>query len=258
MSLELVVDVGNTTFHLGLFDGRRLVEQWRLPTRADATSDEIGLALSGALRSATCGGTVAAVTVACVVPPLVTVLRQAIARHFGVEAFLVDPSAHRTLPIGYPRPAEIGADRLANAVAALEMFAPPLIVIDFGTATTFDVINAEGEYRGGAIAPGVELSIQALFSKASRLPRIDLVAPSRAIGQSTVEGMQAGIIYGYAGLVDAVVRRIDGELGADASTVATGGLAPVVVPFTETVRQIEPELTLYGIRLIRERNASGA
>jgi type III pantothenate kinase len=254
MSLMLVVDVGNTTIHAGLFEQECLRDQWRLPTRSDSTPDEIGLALSGAVGHAVRHDRIDTVALACVVPQLMTALRIGIDRYFGLEPFLVDPSQHRIMPISYPRPAEIGADRLANAVAALELLPPPLVVIDFGTATTFDVISAAGEYMGGAIAPGIELSIQALFNKASRLPRIDLVAPSRAIGQSTAEGMQAGIIYGYAGLVDAVVRRIRGELGREAGAVATGGLAPAVVPFTETVQRIEPELTLAGIRIIHARN----
>ncbi len=251
----LVLDVGNTNIHGGLFAGERFLDQWRLTTYGPSTADELGLQLrqfveAGGFRP----GDITAVAVACVVPTLYSLIQGGITRYLGREPFFIEPGRHRTLPIHGYLPAEVGADRLANSVAGIELHGCPLIIVDFGTATTFDVVSAGGEYLGGAIAPGIEISLGALFGKAARLPRVDLVAPPTVIGRTTAESMQSGIIHGYAGLVDNLNRRIRDELKQETRAIATGGLAGIIVPHTSTVTTIEPTLTLQGIRLIWERN----
>lgn len=254
----LALDVGNTNIHLGLFDGSSLLDQWRFATGSAMTADELGLLVDQFIRS---GGfsfsKINGVAVACVVPPMYSIIREGLSRYVDLGIFFVDPERHDTLPILYDKPGDVGADRLANTIAGIDLEGCPLVVVDFGTATTFDVVSADGEYLGGAIAPGIEISIGALFSRASRLPRVDLVAPGRAVGKTTSESMQSGIIYGYAGLVDHLIELIWKELGAESGVIATGGLAKTIAPYTKTVHRIEPTLTLEGILKIFMKNRDG-
>jgi type III pantothenate kinase len=246
----LVIDVGNTNIHCGLYEGPTLRAEWRMTT-APCTADEFGQAVRGFLAAeGIAAARVTAVACASVIPPMDGTIRDGIRRMLGHETFFVDPARHVTIPILCGRPSEVGADRVANAVAGLAGYGAPLIIVDFGTATTFDVLSTRGEYLGGAISPGLEISLAALFGRTARLPRIDLAPPERAIGHNTAEGMQSGIIYGYAGLVDGLVARIRAELGSPARVIATGGLAEVIAPHASTVSEVAPALTLEGIRLI--------
>jgi type III pantothenate kinase len=251
----LVLDVGNTNIHLGLFQGDRLLDQWRLGTPSGHTADELGLKIRQfLLGSGHDPGDLDGTAVASVVPNLEGVIRGGLERFLGGRVFFIEPGRHRTLPIRYLCPSEVGADRLANAVAGVRIAGTPLVIVDFGTATTFDVVSPGGEYLGGAIVPGIEISVGALFSKAARLPMIDLVPSERVIGRNTVESMRSGIVHGYAGLVDHLNRLIFRELGRKARVLATGGLAGIIVPYSATLRRIEPTLTLEGIRLIHHMN----
>jgi type III pantothenate kinase len=246
-----VLDVGNTTIHAGLFAGPRLTDQWRLATHATQTADELGLTLRQFLLM---GGhdpaMVEGVAVASVVPPLEGMIRNGVVRATGHTPFFFQPGIHPVMPIVYDAPQEIGADRLANSLAGMRLAGCPLVVVDFGTATTFDVVSARGEYLGGAIAPGIELSLGALFSRTARLPQIEIKPPGRVIGRSTREGMQSGIVHGYAGLVDRLISLLRREIGSRTGVLATGGLAGTIAPYTRTVRRVVPHLTLEGIRLV--------
>lgn len=254
----LAVDVGNTTTGVALFDGDRLVHHWWLTTLRERTADELGLTLLGLMRvDGAAPGRVEGAAVSSVVPSQTEPWRQACRRFFGVEALVVGPDVDAGIEIGYRFPEELGADRIVNAVAARHLYGAPVIVVDFGTATTFDVVDTQGRYLGGAIAPGVAISAEALFEHAARLPRVELKRPPSVIGRTTVESMQSGIVFGFAGQVDAVVRRIHRELGCRTRVVATGGLASLVAPESETIEEVNPILTLVGLRLIFERLRQG-
>lgn len=251
----LAVDAGNTQTALGLFDGEDLRADWRIATRKELTSDELGvtfLALFGAA-----GRTPAEVDgmiVASVVPDWNRSLEEVGRRYFGRAPLFVEPGVKTGLPILYDNPHEVGADRIVNAVAAVHRYGAPVIVLDFGTATTFDVVSAKGEYLGGVIAPGLGISAEALFQRAARLSRVDVRRPARVIGRNTQESVQAGLFHGYVGLIEGLVRRIRAELGSEAPVVATGGIAAVfedALPFLDAV---DPGLTLDGLRRIWERN----
>jgi len=251
----LAVDVGNTQTHVGIFDGARLIEHWRFHTRAGATADELGVELAGllALRGmelATLGGSI----VSSVVPPLGQEYESLTQRYLGQRCLLVGPGVKTGMPIRIDNPHEVGADRLVNAVAAFDRFRAACVVVDFGTGINFDAVSARGEYLGGAIAPGVEISLTALTERGARIPRIDLAEPEAAIGRSTRAAIQSGVIFGFAGLIDGVARRIEAELGGSVEFIATGGLAPAIVPFCETIDAVDDLLTLTGLRLIWERN----
>jgi type III pantothenate kinase len=251
----LVLDTGNTNIHFGLFRERELVVQWRISTDTRATSDELGLSLIKFIEGhGFSKGDIEGIAVASVVPPLFSVLKTGIERYIGQESFFIDPVLHAGMPILYDQPSDVGADRVANAVAGIEIAGKPLVIVDFGTATTFDVISGSGEYLGGVIAPGIELSIEALTHKAARLPRLDPALPSRVIGRNTRESMQSGIIFGYAGLVDHLIFQIHEEMEFEAEVVSTGGMASMIAPYTSRVKRIEPNLTLEGILLIYRRN----
>jgi len=257
----LAIDVGNTNIVLGVFDQTTLVQSWRLQTLRERTSDELGLLVDGLFaHSRIDRAGVRGVILGSVVPPLTGTLRTMAERYFGVPAVLVEPGVNTGMPILYDNPSEVGADRIENAVAAYEQFGraarAPLIVVDFGTATTLDAITANGEYLGGAICPGVQISADALFQRAARLPRIDVRKPARIVGRTTVGAMESGLFFGYVGMVEGLVRRMNEELGGNAITIATGGLADVIAPETALIRHVEPDLTLHGLRLIWERNAS--
>ena len=252
----LAVDVGNTQTHLGAFDGERLVEHWRFQTRAGATGDELAERIAGMLALSGLGfGDLTAVCVSSVVPPLGAQYEQLTERYLeGAACLAIEPGVKTGMPIRIENPLEVGADRLVNAVAAYERIGAACVVVDFGTGINFDAVSAEGEYLGGAIAPGLEVSLSALVERAARIPRIDLDEPETAIGRSSRAAIQSGFVFGFAGLIDGIVRRIEDELGA-ASPLATGGLASSIVPFTETIEEVDEMLTLKGLRLIHERNA---
>jgi type III pantothenate kinase len=257
----LAIDVGNTNIVLGVFDGDALVESWRLQTLRERTSDELGLLVDGLFsRSRIERVQVRGIIIGSVVPPLTATIVAMAERYFGVKALTVDPEHNAGMPIRYENPWEVGADRIVNSVAAYEKFGRgadrPLIVVDFGTATTLDAVSANGEYLGGAICPGVQISADALFQRAARLPRIEVRKPARIVGQTTVGAMQSGLFYGYVGMVEGLVRRMNDELGGNAVCVATGGLAPVIAPETPLIAHVDPDLTLHGLRMVWERNQS--
>ncbi len=250
----LAIDVGNTQTHLGAFDGERLVEHWRFQTRAGATGDELAERIAGMLALSQMGlGDLDAVCVSSVVPPLGTQYEQLAERYMNATCLEIGPGVKTGMPIRIDNPLEVGADRLVNAVAAYERFKGACVVVDFGTGINFDAVSEAGEYLGGAIAPGLEISLTALVERAARIPRIDLEEPETAIGRSSRAAIQSGVVFGFAGLIDGVVRRIEEELG-DVGLLATGGLAGAIVPFTETIDEVDEMLTLKGLRLIYARN----
>jgi type III pantothenate kinase len=254
----LVVDVGNTQTHFGVFaDGHgELAEHWRFATVRDSTGDELGAALSNllALRGLNLERVDASI-VSSTVPQLSEQWMLMSERYLSNPMLVVGPSIRVGMPIRMDNPHEVGADRLVNAVAAYDRVRDTCIVVDFGTAITYDIVSADGEYLGGIITPGAEISIDALYERAAKLPKVELVEPKALIGKSTVEAIRSGIAYGFAGQVEGIVRRLRDELGADAKVIATGGLARVVVPFIrETIDEVDDLLTLIGLRLIWERN----
>ncbi len=252
----LVVDVGNTNTVLGLYDGAKLLHDFRIETAKGRTSDETHVLLLNLLQL---GGIVRADVqasiLASVVPSLTETFMDAVDRAFDHEIMVVGPGIKTGMPVLYENPREVGADRIVNAVAAYERVQRAAIVVDFGTATTFDCISSKGEYLGGAIAPGMEISANALFARAARLPRSEIARPPRAIGRNTVHSMQAGIVFGYVGLVDGLVRRLSAEMGTETAVIATGGLANLIEPESETIDEVDDYLTLEGLRLIYLRNA---
>jgi type III pantothenate kinase len=247
----LAVDVGNTQTALGLYRDATLVEHWRLATERSSTADELGVLLSGLLEFESVDGVCRASTV----PVLVREWEELARKWAHAPLLVLGPGVKTGISIRYDDPREVGPDRIANAVAARERYGAPVIVVDFGTSTNFDVVSRAGEYVGGVIAPGIEISMDALFARAARLLKVDYVAPPSVIGKTTVGGLQSGLVYGFAGQVDGIVRRIRGELGAEARAIATGGLADLVTPHSETIEHIDPFLTLEGIRAIWELNA---
>jgi type III pantothenate kinase len=252
----LAVDVGNTNTVLGLYAGDELLRHWRLTTRREATGDEIALSIQALLDSAGAGRP-EEVIVASVVPSLRFPVRQAIRQIVGREPIFVEPGIKTGMPILYEVPQEVGADRIVNAVAAHARLGGPCIVVDFGTATTFDVITARGEYSGGVIVPGITISAEALFEHAARLWRVEIRRPERVVGKTTAESIQSGLYFGYLSLVDGVIDRIAREIGARPRVIATGGLAELFGGGSERIEEVDPLLTLVGLRLIHERNRGG-
>src|SRR3954467_10484987 len=252
----LVVDVGNTQTHFGTWRDDELVEHWRFATVRESTADELGAALRSLLelRGVTLGDLTASI-VSSTVPQLGPEWATMAGRYLSHEMLVVGPGIRTGMPLRYDNPREIGADRLVNAVAAYDKGRDACIVVDFGTAITYDPVSSAGEYLGGIISPGVEISMEALFARAAKLPKIDLAAPKTLIGKSTVDAIRSGIIYGFAGQVDGIVRRLRHELGEEAETIATGGLAHHIVPHTETIDEVDDLLTLKGLKLLHERNA---
>lgn len=251
----VVLDVGNTNTVCGVWLGDELVEDLRLSTSPERTADEYGALLlplfrrAGVEPAAACG-----VVIASVVPPLHQTFELLSRKYFHREPLFVEPGVKTGLPIRYDNPVEVGADRIVNAVAARQLYGSPVVVVDFGTATTFDVVNAAGEYVGGIIAPGISISAEALFSQASRLYRVDLKKPQELIGHNTAGAMQSGIYYGYLSLVDGILERLTAQLGDLRTIVATGGQADLVGEASRFIEQVNPRLTLLGLKLIHERN----
>jgi len=251
----LTIDIGNTVVTIGVFDGEQLSATFRLSTDSRRLSDEYGLQLANLLSLR--GIDSASIDSACIcsgVPPLTVVFTDLCHAFFGIEPLTVSAGVRTGLPILYDSPRDVGADRIADAVAAIELYSPPLIVVDLGTATVFDVVNREGEYLGGAISPGISLAADALFFNASQLRRVELVAPKSVVGRNTVNAVQSGLVYGYAALVTGMVEQIKGEIGQDAHVIGTGGLVNVVAAQTSVFHDINQDLTLIGLRLIYEMN----
>jgi type III pantothenate kinase len=246
----LAVDVGNTQTALGLYPETDLRDHWRLATERSTTADELGVVLSGLLDFES----VAGICLASTVPVLVREWEILASKWAHAPLLVVGPGVRTGIPIRYDDPREVGPDRIVNSVAAKERYGAPVIVVDFGTSTNFDVVSPAGEYVGGVIAPGIEISMDALFARAARLVKVDYVAPASVIGKTTVGGLQSGLVYGFAGQVDGIVERIRGELGAEARAVATGGLAELVTPHSRTIERVDPFLTLDGLRRVWELN----
>ena len=254
--LILVIDVGNTNIVLGVYEGKKLLVNWRMGNDKEKTSDEFGMFVVNLFNYEKLDvNEIEAVIISSVVPPIMYSLEHAIRKYFKVEPIIVGPGIKTGINIKNENPREVGADRIVNAVAAYETYGGPLIIVDFGTATTFCVITSKGEYLGGVICPGIKISAEALFQRAAKLPRIDLAKPENVIGRNTVASMQSGIVYGYVGQVDYIVKRIKAEMkDENMKVVATGGLARLIASESGTIDEINGLLTLEGLRIIYERN----
>ncbi|HVU78343.1 MAG TPA: type III pantothenate kinase [Gaiellaceae bacterium] len=247
----LAIDVGNTQTVFGLFEGEELADQFRVATNRSHTGDELAVMLRALVDLSALDG----VVLCSSVPPLVREYEAFADRWAGADLLVLGPGVSTGVPIRYDDPREVGPDRIANAVAVRERHGAPAVVVDFGTSTNFDVVNAAGEFAGGVLAPGVEISMDALFARAARLPRVPFTAPERVISQTTTAALQSGLVYGFAGQIDAIVGRITEELGAeDPPVVATGGLADLIAPHSQTITAVDPELTLHGLRIVWDRN----
>ena len=246
----LAVDVGNTQTVLGLYRGEELVEHFRLATDRSRTGDELGVTLGALLDLEDVDG----ICLSTTVPALQREWERVADRWLKAPLLVVGPGTRTGIAIRYDDPREVGPDRIVNAVAASARYGPPCIVVDFGTSTNFDIVSPEGDYVGGVLAPGIEVSMEALFARAARLVKVDFAPPATVIGKTTVGGLQSGLVYGFAGQVDGIVGRIREELGVEAQTVATGGLADLIAPHAQTLDRVDPHLTLEGLRLVWLRN----
>lgn len=251
----LCIDIGNTNIVFGVFRKEELLYQFRMETSRTKTADEYLATLKQLLdMNGIAFASVKAVILASVVPPLNDAMVKLVRRGFGFDPKIVGPGIKTGMPILYENPKEVGADRIVNAVAAFEKWKAALIVVDLGTATTFDCVSTKGEYLGGVICPGIQIAADALFSRTSKLPRVELTLPPKVIGRNTVQSMQSGILYGYVGLVDGLVDRITAEMGTPLRVLATGGLAKTIAPLSRTIEEVEDDLTLRGLRILYERN----
>ena len=253
----LVIDVGNTNVVLGVYDGEELVHDWRIRTVVDHTVDEYGMLIYNLYKTSRISSQkIQDIIISCVVPPMLNILDPVCQKYFKLKPLIIGPGVKTGMPIFYDNPREVGADRIVNAVAAFEKYKRDMIIVDFGTATTFDYVSAKGEYMGGCIAPGIMISSEALFERAAKLPRVEFSKPKSIVAKDTVSSMQAGIMYGYAGLVDGICDRIKTEVKSDPMVIATGGLAKVVAPETKSITVVDDMLTLEGLRIIYLRNKS--
>jgi len=248
----LAVDVGNTQTVLGLYEGEELRDHWRIATEAHRSGDELGALLDALLPDL---DRIAGVCLSSTVPALVRSYEDFVARFTSARLLVLGPGVRTGVPVRSDDPREVGPDRIANAVAVKERYGAPAIVVDFGTSTNFDVVSAEGEWLGGVLAPGIEISMDALFARAARLFRVEFTAPPTVIGKTTVTSLQSGLVYGFVGQVDEIVTRIRGELGTEAQAIATGGLADLIAPHSRTIARVDPWLTLDGLRLVWDLNA---
>jgi type III pantothenate kinase len=255
----LTIDVGNTNTVLGVFEGASLVAHWRLTTRREQTADEYGILVRNLFATSDLDpARVDAVALASVVPPLTPVLVELAREYLGQEALVIGPGVNTGMPVLYEPPGDVGADRIVNGVAAFAAYGGPVIVVDFGTATTFDVITRRGEYAGGVICPGVGISADALFQRAARLPRVDVRNPGPVVGRSTVGSIQSGLYFGYGAMCEGLIARIRAEIGEPVRVVATGGLAETLAAEIPSIEAVDPVLTLTGLRLVWERNGRAA
>ncbi|GBE15143.1 type III pantothenate kinase [bacterium BMS3Abin14] len=253
--LLLCIDVGNTQTVLGTFSGLKVTSRWRIRSDRGRTADEYGHLIKDLLRSSDLDiDSLKGIAISCVVPPARQALVEMSKSSFGIDPIVVGPGIRTGMSILYDNPKEVGADRIANTVAAYEHFKRALIVIDFGTAITFDVVSGNGDYLGGVIFPGIQISLDALFLKASKLPRVELESPPSVIGRDTIGSIQSGIVYGYAGLVDSLVKKIGEEMVEAPYVVATGGMTPVLAGESQTIMEVLPDLTLEGLRILYDRN----
>ncbi|PNH21904.1 pantothenate kinase [Megasphaera hutchinsoni] len=251
----LVIDVGNTNIVLGVFQGEELLDHWRISTERLRTTDEYGVLIRNLFYlNGVNADAIDAIIISSVVPPVMPTLERMCQRYFGLVPLVIGPGVKTGMDIKYDNPREVGADRIVNAVGAYHKYGGPVIIIDFGTATTFCAVDKKGNYLGGAICPGIGISTEALVQRTAKLPRIEIKRTPRVICRNTVESMQAGVFYGFVGQVDGLISRIREELGAKAKVVATGGLAVVIAPATKSIDVVEPLLTLEGLRVIYERN----
>jgi len=248
----LAVDVGNTQTVLGLYEGEELRDHWRIATEAHRSGDELGALLDALLPDL---DRIAGVCLSSTVPALVRSYEDFVARFTSARLLVLGPGVRTGVPVRSDDPREVGPDRIANAVAVKERYGAPAIVVDFGTSTNFDVVSAEGEWLGGVLAPGIEISMDALFARAARLFRVEFTAPPTVIGKTTVTSLQSGLVYGFVGQVDEIVTRIRGELGTEAQAIATGGLADLIAPHSRTIARVDPWLTLDGLRLVWDLNS---
>ncbi len=251
------MDVGNSNVALGVYRGEELLVHWTAATRPERTADELGTFLMELFQHQGLNPKeVREMAISCVVPPLLSALEEMASRYFGCTPLMVGPGTKTGISILSDNPREVGADRIVNAVAGYTEYGGPLILVDFGTATTFDAVSARGEYLGGAIAPGIEISMEALFQHAAKLPRVELDWPGKAIGKNTIASMQSGVLYGYVGMVKEIVARMRQELGQSAQVIATGGAAKLIAKEMDLIDHVDPLLTLKGLRIIHERNLS--
>lgn len=255
----LAIDIGNSNIVLGAFDGPKLLHHWRLPSHPQSTSDECSITLRSLFELVGLDPKVVGhAIISCVVPPLLPIFERTITKLYQCEPLVVGPGIRTGMPIRVDNPREVGADRIVNSVCAYKMLGGPAIAIDFGTATSFDCVSAAGEFVGGAIFPGMHVALEGLVSRASKLSSVEIVRPPTVIGRNTTHNLQSGILFGYAGMVDTMVRRMRMELGSEAQVVATGGLAHLIASEATTIQRVEPFLTLEGLRLIFELNREGS